>query len=395
MPDRRGVLYCLAVFLAARVLLSLLGWAGIRETTLPPTARTDDVSSAGSTRDVVSVPGPGGSAAATPGLHNLVDGTERWDAGWFLFIVREGYPSEPVAAFFPGYPVAVDVVDAVTPLGPLGASLLVSNLSFLGAILLLYRLTIAEYGDDGIARRSIALLTFFPTSFFFLSPYAESTYLLATVGAFAAARSDRWIVAGLSGAVGWATRSLGGTLVPALLVEAWFRPGPGRARRVVGSLLPAIGLLVYLAWWWQRAGDPFVPIAAQSEWLREPSFPVTTLVRGLEVGARAVGDTLWLPEAGDLVLTLVPIGALVVGWRHLPSAGYAAYATLGLLAPLSFAIPARPLLSMPRFVIVLFPIAWAAAAALTSRTRFALVMTISVLGWIGLSLGFMNWRFVA
>jgi hypothetical protein len=390
MPGRRGVVFCVGVFLAARIGLSLLGWVGIRDVTHPGDRVAPDGKPGAS---VVIVPGPDRSDPAIPGSHNLVDGTTRWDAGWFLFIAEEGYTAESHAAFFPAYPLAVHVVDQVTPLGNLGAALLISNAAFLGALLVLYRLSVAEF-DEPTARRTVVLLTFFPTSFFFLAPYSESLFLLAAVLTFAGARSDRWAVSGIAGAVAWATRSVGATLVPALVLEAWTK-GPPRGRRIALSLLPAIGLLVYLGWWWARAGDPLVPLAAQSEWYREPSFPLTSLGRGVSVGLRAIGDTLWLPEAGDVILTFVPLVLLFVGWRRLPSPSYALYAALGFLVPLSFAIPSRPLFSMSRFVIVLFPIAWIAALHLEDRHRYRAVLFISILGWIGLSLGFVNWRLIA
>jgi hypothetical protein len=376
------------VFLIARIGLSLLGWAGIREVTRP--GELIEERRAGSS--VVVVGGPERFDPATPGLHNVVDGTTRWDASWFLFIADDGY-TPASAAFFPGYPVAVRITDQLTPLGSLGAGLVISNGAFLGALLALYRLSVAEY-DVSTARRAVALLTFFPTSFFFLAPYAESLFLLAAVLTFAWARSDRWARSGIAGAVAWATRSIGATLVPALLLEAWTK-GPPRARRIAWALLPTIGLLAYLGWWWWRAGDPLVPLAAQSEWHRELTIPLISLGRGLAIGLRAIRDTLWLPEAGDVILTVVPMVLLVIGWRRLPSPSYALYSALGFLVPLSLASPSRPLLSLSRFVIVLFPIAWIAAAHLESPSRYRAVLLLSIVGWIGLSLGFMNWRFIA
>jgi hypothetical protein len=53
------------------------------------------------------------------------------------------------------------------------------------------------------------------------------------------------------------------------------------------------------------------------------------------------------------------------------------------------------LLSVARFLIVLFPIAWIAATALTSRTRYLFVLAVSIAGWVALTLAFVNWRFVA
>jgi hypothetical protein len=389
MPDRKGVGFCVAVFLAARVALSLLGWAGVRETTQPPVARE---SSTEDPREVV-VPGPGTDVPATPGIHNLVDGTRRWDAAWFLLIAEQGYSAEPAAAFFPAYPLGIRILDELLPVDSLMAALIVSNVSFLLSLVFLYDLTVAEYGAHKTARRTIALLTFFPTSFFFLAPYSEATYLLMTVLAFRAARRGRWSIGGIAGAVTWATRSVGGTLVPALILEA-IRQGTA-VRRIAWALFPIAGLVAYLLWWWTQAGDPFVPITAQSAWYREPSFPLWTLGSGLAIGLRAASDTAWLPEAGDVLLTAVPLVALAWGWKRLPAPSYALYAALGFIVPLSFAIPQRPLLSMPRFLIVLFPLAWIAAEAPISRRSYRFVLAISIVGWAGLALAFVNWRFVA
>ena len=385
--DRRGTAFCIGVFLAARVSLSLLGWVGIQNASPPPEGRPVEGV------DAIQVPGSGRTEAATPGFHNVVDGTTRWDASWFLLIAESGYSAEPAAAFFPGYPMAVRVIDELTPLGSLGAALLLSNTAFLFALIALYRLSCDEYSER-IARRTVVLLTCFPTSFFFLAPYSESLFLFSSVFAFASARSGRWARGGIAGAVAWATRSIGATLVPALLLEAWTQ-GPPRGRRMAWALVPAAGLLGYLAWWWARTGDPLVPIAAQSDWHREPMFPAITIGRAVAVGLQAFGDRLWLPEAGDVILGLAPLVVLVLGWKRLPAASYTLYAALGFLIPLSFAIPERPLLSLPRFVIVLFPIAWLAALGLEHQWRYRAVLLVSISGWIGLSLGFMNWRFVA
>ena len=158
---------------------------------------------------------------------------------------------------------------------------------------------------------------------------------------------------------------------------------------------PVLGLITYLAWWGIARDDALAPISAQSAWFREPSFPLWTLGRGLSLGLRAIGDTRWLPEAGDAALTILPLVVFLLGWRKLPAPSFVAYVALGFLIPLSLAIPLRPLLSMPRFVIVLFPIAWIAAQQLRGRAAYRGVLVASLAGWCALSVAFMNWRFVA
>ena len=158
-----------------------------------------------------SVPGPvsvpGWPAhEITPGGHNLFTAWERFDGLWFLRIATKGYAGgDGSAAFFPLYPLAVRVVSFLIGTHPLAASLIVSNLAFLGALIVLYFLTFSEL-SPGAARKTVLYMSVFPTAFFFLAPYSESPFLLATVASFWAARRGKWWLAGLCGALAAATR---------------------------------------------------------------------------------------------------------------------------------------------------------------------------------------------
>lgn len=384
MRDRRGFVVCLVVFVAARVAFSLVGWLGIRSTIAPPTGEGSDA--------VVEVAGTGKEVAATPGIHNVVDASLRWDASWYVGIADDGYETSADTAFFPGYVLAIRATNGLSPLGVVGSAVFVSNVAFLLALYLLYRLSEREY-DAVVARRTVVLTAFFPTSFFFLAPYAESMYLLCSVIAFTWVRHGRWVAGGLAGAVAWATRSLGAILVPSFVVEAWGRPP--RARRLFGAVLPALGFASYVAWSGVSKDDALLPLHAQDVWHRDPAVPIVTLGDGIATGLRALTDAAWLPELGDVVLGLAPLVLLAVAWDRLPSPGYRVYAALGFLVPLSFAVPARPLLSLPRFVIVLFPLAWLGSITASSRRSFTILVTVCALGWGWLSLAFVTWHFVA
>ena len=147
--------------------------------------------------------------------------TERQDAAWFLRHRDEGYRSDDgSAAFFPLYPLAVRAVDGLPFVGPLGAALAVANLSFLGGTRDAVRphAPRVRLRDDGAP--SVLFLAIFPTAFFFLAPYTESTFLLLSVSAFWFARRDRWAWAALAAALAATTRNVGLLLAPALAVEA-------------------------------------------------------------------------------------------------------------------------------------------------------------------------------
>ena len=113
-------------------------------------------------------------------------------------------------------PLAARIVAWSTPLGPAGGALLVANLAFAGALFMLYLLSTLEF-SEAVARRTVVLLSVYPASFVFLSPFSESLFLLATVATFYLAR--RRTIAGASavaGVVATATRVVG----------VWLDPGP-------------------------------------------------------------------------------------------------------------------------------------------------------------------------
>lgn len=347
---RDGLWYCVKVFVAVRVALLIVGFLGV--SLLPARAQ-------------VGVPG-WADDAYTPGAHNLVTSFEQQDALWFLRIADEGYrEGDGSAAFFPLYPVAVRSVSWAIGGHPLAAGLLVSNAAFLGALMMLY-LLIRRERSDAVARRAVLYLAIFPTSFFFFAPYSESLFLLAAVTAFWAARLPRarWPVAGVAGVLAAATRSIGTALAPALAVEAihrW-RETP-RERRRVGELVWALvwsasviaGLLVYLWYWQRRTGDAMAPLRLQEIWQRETSFPLATLVSATQLAFRDGGYFLL-----DWLLVVPALGLAGIGLARLrPS--YSVYTWLGILAPLSLVFAGRPLMSMPRFLLPLFPIFWVLA----------------------------------
>src|SRR5215217_5831913 len=174
----------------------------------------------------------------------------RWDAVWYLRVAETGYgESEARAAFFPLYPLLVRAL--ATPFGASSAALLlaayaVALSAFLGALVLLHRLVTLELGRP-LARPALLLLGVFPAAFYFGAPYAESLFLLLSVGAFYAARTERWAWAGACGAAASATRSAGLLLLVPLAMLWWSSRGR-RPRDAAWLLLAPLGLLAYAAW---------------------------------------------------------------------------------------------------------------------------------------------------
>jgi hypothetical protein len=372
---RDGIPFSAAVFVIQRLALSLLAVLTVG-TVHPP-------SSAGSG---VAVP-------ASSGWHNAIDGTDRWDAGWFERIARDGYDAEDAsAAFFPGYPLAIRGVALALPLSDTDAALLVSNLSFLAALVVLFALTAYEY-SEWTARHAVLLLACFPASFFFLSPYSESLFLLSSLLTFWWARRGRWGRAAIGGFVAAATRSVGVLLVPALLLEAWSSDRHDRSpRAVAASIAPLLAPALYAGYWLVHANDALRPFHAQDSWSRTLAFPLITLGNALWLGISGITDARGVYWTVDLVLTAAVLVALALRWRTIPKP-YLVYTFASLILILSYPLPARPLLSVPRFIAVLFPVFWAMSALFTGR-RFPIALGVSAVGLAAAAIAFMNWGFI-
>ncbi len=347
--------------------------------------------------DPVSVPGWPARPLPDPGWHTLFTAWERFDALWFLRIAEDGYrATDGSAAFFPLYPLAIRCVSFALGGAPFAASLLVSNLAFLAALVLLHDLTRTEL-SAAVAGTTVLALCVFPTALFWFAPYSESLFLLLAVAALWAARRNRWWLAAAAGFGAGLTRNVGVVVAAALLAEALQRraAGEGHARRAVGAgLATAAGTLCYLLYWQAVAGDWLAPLHQQANWERDFSWPWSTLVEGTRLAFRYVGQAngpYWLID-WLIVVPMLAFSALgLVRYRW----AFRVYLAGGLVVPLSFVFESRPLMSMPRFVLPLFPAFWALAQTVEARRvpRWA----VAAVGAAGLGLLvplFVNWYYI-
>lgn len=321
---------------------------------------------------VAAVPATGfrgwtASTSAAQGWGLVGAGLERFDALWYLAIAADGYPVgtagvPQAAAFFPGYPVAVGMLGRVLA----GAYLLAANvLSFAATVAGLAgirRLADRCGLDAAAARRACVLAAVFPTAFFLLAPYSEGLFLATSTWALVGARERRWGLAGATALVAGLTRNVGVLLVLPLAVEAvlaW-RAGDRARRRTAGAavavLAAPLGTALFLlaGWgWWQ---DPLAPVRVQGGWQRELTWPWETLDAAVRFAVGSPGAYATGYHAADL-LVVAPVLAAVV-WLILrgPAASLALYGLAHAVVWLVLPFPARPLMSVPRFAVVVAPV---------------------------------------
>ncbi|MEX1046494.1 MAG: mannosyltransferase family protein [Actinomycetota bacterium] len=375
-----GVLYCVKVFLAVRIGLFVLSLVAVN---LIPI------------HELVFLDFPGWPAhTPTPGIHNMFTALERQDALWFLRIATIGYgEADGSAAFFPLYPMLIRGLSFVIGGHELAAALLISNLSFLGGLCVLFFLTTSELSESA-ARRTVVYLAVFPTAFFFFAPYSESLFLFLAVTAFWAARRSKWPLAALAGALAGATRGVGVFIAVALALEALTQSREKRGGlpgKLAWSAAAGLGTVAYLAFQRMLSGDWLAPLTQQGTWQREEMLPWVTIGRATREAFTLIsqpGGGVFLIDW--LVVAPVLVAAVYALFRFRPA--YSFYTWASLLVPLTLVFEPRPFLSMPRFALPLFPVFWS-FAAWTEKRRVShqVVLGVSAAGLCLLTLLFVNW----
>jgi hypothetical protein len=372
----------------------------------------------------------------------------RWDSAWYLVIAHYGYRPEfgaltsSRAAFFPLYPLGLRTIDWFG-VPPVLAGVLLSVAALALALYGIHRLTTLELlrgartslstdrvGDA--ARLAVLLTAFAPMAFFFSAVYSESLYLALSVGLFWSARNGRWMWVGVLGALAGATRSTGLVLLlPALMIYLYgpredrapevrragrsrLRPRYHLRREVLWlALLPA-GAVLYGAYLGFAGGDPLAPLRAQNVWGRHFAGPYLGAWDGLKAafeGARqllsfqdrhvyfpAATGSASVAAAHNLMLfafLLAAIPATIGALRRLPLA-YGAYVMIALALPLSDPVSSQPLMSLPRFLVVLFPLGIWLAMWLSEHPRAqrpALVVSAALM--VLFVAQFATWHWVA
>jgi hypothetical protein len=340
----------------------------------------------------------------------------RWDSTWYLSIAADGYADGTRAAFFPLYPLVVRVVGTVVG-SPLVGGILASTALAAVALTVLHRLVALDFGP-GVARGAVLATAFFPMSLFLSAIYSESLFLAVSVGAVYAARTGRWGWAGVLGFLAAATRSAGVVLLVPLVLLWWSAPATRAARRrpidlVPLALVPA-GLAAFCLYLWATGGEATAPFDAQDVWFRSFAGPYAGAwdgavaafegARQLLSGARepvlftAAGGDPFLAARHNIELfvwLVAGLAALAAGVRRLPVA-YTAYVVVSLALPLSWPVAPEPLMSLPRFELVLFPLAISVALwAQGGRRRGPVLLGLGVVALAVYSGIFATWHFVA
>ena len=316
------------------------------------------------------------------------------------------------------------------------------------------RIGLPDVDAGEVARLAVLVTAFAPMAFYFSADYSESLYLALSVGVFLCARQGRWAWVGVFGALAAAERSTGLVLMlPAVMLYLYgpredrlpdFEPkqlhrtavrhrSPGllgalsltharsrlrpnyRLRRdfLWLGLVPA-GLGLYMLYLALDGGSALLPFHAQAVWGRHFAGPYLGVWDGVKAAFEGLRQLLslqrhhvYFPAAGGspsidaghnlmlFVFLLLAIPATVGVLRMLPLA-YGVYVIAALAMPLSYPVASQPLMSLPRFLVVLFPLSIWLAAKLTEHPRARMPTLVVSAALMVLFVGeFATWHWVA
>lgn len=289
----------------------------------------------------------------------FIDMWGRWDTGWYLNIIQRGYALggdvhsvQSNVAFFPLYPYLVKLLALLIPFDWTRESVLllgavVSNVSLVVMLILLYRLIVLLLDNGEIARRAVLYVLVFPTSIFLSSFYTESTFLVLAVAAFFAAHKRNWALAGICGMLLGLTRPVG-ILIMAPLLWMYMESVAWKLPKIRLDILwlgfTPIGLLLFLAYIYQETGVFLAPFANHEAWGRELASPIRALLAPADF-------TPYLTPITQ-VLTVLFLAGAVASLRWLPSLSYGLYALLMIMPTLIHGT----LLSNERLYLPAFPV---------------------------------------
>lgn len=319
----------------------------------------------------------------------------RWagfDGVHYITIARNGYIGTGlIQAFFPLYPALTQLFNLFHNV--VFSGLLVSHVFTYLMLVFAGKLLGSEHKKFSFFALSLSLLIY-PTSFFFGAMYTESLFLFLVCSSFYAIRLRRWDVALLCSFFATATRITGVFLTLALLIEMYqeFRSTEKRhtpmfLRLFVVACIGLGGLLLYMTFLMWKFHDPLYFLHVQAEFGggRQESFiPLSQVFyRYIRIFLSFFihGENEWptwswsyYAYLQELVLTSIVgiVLAIATVKKSMVRLSYLIYSWGAYMFPTL----TGTLQSMPRYIMVIFPLFFLMERMYHTHRRFFYILCV-------------------
>lgn len=314
---------------------------------------------------------------------NIISIHSRWDSNWYQDLVKNGYERKTNdtlsnLVFFPSYPSIMKVISIFTAGDLVFSGWIVSSLFLVLSCMLLFKF-VKKFHKEADPLQSVFLLLIFPTAFFLNAVYTESLFLFLSLATFYFAFEKKYFWAGVFGFFAALTRISGILLFLPILLQ--FITTEGYDFRTLKKtwpimLIPA-GTALFFLYHWIYFGSPLLFFKIESAWGR--SFSLNTEHFIFFSRASLANFSL------DIFYLL--FGLFIIGYLlKLKKYPYALY----VFSTIGVAIASGTLMSIGRYILVLFPIYIVGASIKNEITKYLWIIISAMLMALNTYL-FVNW----
>jgi len=319
-----------------------------------------------------------------------------WDSAWYLSILNYGYTfSMQSYSFFPGLPLFGSLINSVLQ-NPV-ASLVLCSLIFGVLWVPIYQLVAELYLNKKVAFLSTLLFALSPYVFLFTTvAYSEGLLLFWVLSAWLLFKKDKIALASTSAAVAVLSRAVGIIIfIPMIFETLRNKKGTKKVRNLVFCCLPVVAFVAWLIYGQLTAND-WLAFIHTTEWSDMYSFrelifgilPQTGIQAFLEVRANSWFTTLSIWAS----IIIPPFLIAVMSKKTISMTAYASAYFIGVLV-------FGALLSLPRFISILFPLWFILMARFTINKKsiagVAAVLVVFFILGLYLWIDFLNGVFIA
>ncbi len=298
----------------------------------------------------------------------------KWDSFWYLDIAENGYSYEGAGqlsniVFFPLYPFLMKILSFVVGGNLILAGWIISSASLFLALLFLFRL-VREFHPQVDPYLPVLLLLIFPTAFFLNAVYTESLFLFLSIASLYYGLKGRYGAAGAFGVFAALTRVTGALLFVPLAWEYYRRHGLNIQailnRHLLWLVAIPAGTLSFFLFHWLKFGDPILFLRVESAWGR-----AFILNQGHFV---FLSHPAFANFLADVMFAVFALGATWLVFRRLRTS-YGLY----MLATLGVTLGTGTLMSIGRYILVLFPIFILGGMMKNEYVRYAWILISTLL----------------
>ena len=251
----------------------------------------------------------------SPNGERINRGLMAWDGDWYASIVTNGYDDVLIEGirFFPGYIFAGRFFNSFIPGSAAVSLILIANIASLITLMAIKKLVLIEKGSEELAKRSVWLLSVFPSAFVLTWAYAESLFLALSIFCFVALRKEQWKIVIFCSFAAALVRPTGLLLTIPIFCAIWeswkinqrkmsFQP-------ILALISGPVGSGIYILWASLHFDELFAPIKAQESFRGSFVDPFSRVIKGVSrvLTGTSATETLHIISALLLLFLLVKL----------------------------------------------------------------------------------------